>query len=430
MTAPPHRIGVPWDAPILFSQNGRHPLPESLVFDTDEFAFARTLQPQTPVSEMAMKQGMKRLRERLLAIGPPVTVADVDAFITSRDPASQVLMGGPMDLLFLHTGPMTLGQRPWVMHIESTLPMFEPFFGHFRTATIDLAATPGWHCVRHLIRAPECRGIFTHLERSRDDLPRLFRDEALAQKVHYAPLGIDLSPLVWRRAAEAIERKNAKGDDEEFVLLFTNSWHQDPESFYKRGGAETLVAFVGLLERQRNCRLILRTVLPDRIPAEIRAQIRSHPRVELYDEVLTTDALFDLLYRADFFLLPSANLHTISYLRAMATGAVILTTDVTAADEFVTDDQNGIVLPGRRGVCYWHDEENGLLREDLEPLRETNQKLAAELAAVLEALFTNRERRNRLRDNARRAVETRHGLGPWRAGFHAMLRAALPPPRA
>lgn len=425
-----HRIGVPWDAPVFKLSNSQHPLPRSLIEDSSEFEFRADLAPVTAESLAAAQRNADMLR---VVLRNSVAGADsraIDDFIASRDVASQAAMSGPSDVLFLHTTPMTFGDRPWVIHVESTLPLFEPFFGHFRTWDIDLDATPAWRFVRHLLRAPACRAIFTHLRRTASDLPLLFRDEALAGKIHYAPLGLELPVEIARAADHAIDRKNAKSSDDEFTFLFTNSWHQDPDSFTKRGGLSAVLGFISLLERRPNCRLVLRSALPPRLDSELVRMICSHPRIEIIDRMLSDAELYDLVLQADGFLLPSANLHTISLLRAMGMGAVIVATDAVGVDEFVADGDNAIVIQARNGVTYREDREQGLLRERVEPLNLLDMPLAVNIGMALERLIVDRELRNGLRMRARRGLAERHRMEPWRDGFHAMLRKALSPTQA
>ena len=426
MSGPPYTVGVPWGAPVFARYNGQHPLPRSLIVDTPEFAFSPALQERTEATRHRVEAAAQAFRAAMRAGG--LRDGDIDAFIASRGPDSQEMMSGPMDLLFLHTAPLTLGQAPWVVHVESTLPMFEPFFGHFRTRHIDLDADPTWNMVRHLVRAPECRGILTHVKRTAEDLPVLFRDETLAAKVHYVPLGLEM-PDEMRLAAEAaVARKNAKAPSDDVVFLFTNSWHQDPDNFAKRGGIEVIVAFLTLLMRRPNCRLILRTALPDHLDPAVREVVRGHPRIEVYEDVVPDAMLYDLLVRADVFLIPSMHLHTISMLRAMATGAVVVTSDAAGVDEFVTHGETAFVLPVWKDIFYWDDRARGLIREADALQRQTNGTLAANLVLVMEHLVANPELRTRVRSQAHRRVAEHHRLDPWREGFHKMLRAAVAGP--
>jgi glycosyltransferase involved in cell wall biosynthesis len=423
MSGPPYTIGVPWAAPVFADYNGQHPLPRSLIVDTAEFTFDSALQARTAATRGAVEQAADALRAAVRPTG--VREQDVDAFIASRSPESQEMMTGAMDLLFLHTAPLTLGQRPWALHIESILPMFEPFWGHFRTQHLDPDADPTLRIVRALVTAPNCRGILTHVKRTAEDLPVLFKAPDLAKKIHYAPLGLDMPADMWAASEAAVAAKNSKRPDDEVVFLFTNSWHQAADSFAKRGGIEVIVAFLTLLMRRPNCRLILRSLLPGYLDASLREHVRAHPRIEIYEDTIPDAALYDLLFRADVFLVPSMHLHTISMLRAMATGGVVVTTDAVAVEEFVTHGDTGFVLPAWKNVVYWDDRAHGLVREADASNRQTNGTLAANLLMSMEHLVVNPDLRVRLRANARAALMERHRLEPWRAKFHDMLRAAV-----
>jgi glycosyltransferase involved in cell wall biosynthesis len=423
---PPFTISVPWDAPVMASANGRHPLPASLIADTPEFRFDRALQPSTPKARAAVERDGFALRDELIALSRGALDATATgSFIDSRDPESQVAMGARGDLLFLHTAPLTLSRRPWVLHIETPLTLFEPYFGPFRTWDLELRRHPAYYMIRYLVRHPNCRGIFTHLMHTLDSLPRLFDDERLADKIHYAPPGLDLDPSAQRLAAAAVERKNARRRNDDFTVLFTNSWGGRGPGFFKRGGAEALMGFLALLPEFPRARLILRTALPESATPALVATLRSHPQVELHENAISDTKLCELLARADVFLLPSASLHTLSLLRAMAFGAVVVTTDVAAVEEFVAHDATGLILPMRHGVTWQYDAALGLLRERGAPLVGTNSELAAGVTGALRSLAEDPARAARLRQAARTRVELAHAITPWRDAFHTMLRTAL-----
>lgn len=423
--ASPHTISVPWDAQILREYNGRHPLPISLIKDTPEFKFTSQLSEGSEAVVRRIEAHVGEFFKHLSSTARTVSESDISNFIASRDLVSQVQMETPSDLLFLHTSPMTLGQRPWAIHVEMLLPMFEPYFGHLRTWDIDLNAQPAYHMIRQMVRHENCRGILTHLKSTRDALPVLFQDQSLASKVFYAPLGIDLSPDIHARAMDAIARKDQKTSADELVLMFTNSWHQMGDNFFKRGGMEVLKALFVLLEKNVKCRLILRTGLPEQLNDDFKQMLRRHPAIELYEQPVPDDKLFSLLERADVFLLPTAGLHTISVLRAMATGAIVISTDVISIEEFIENDVTGYILPGRRGVTYFEDKAKGLLRERSDPLKQIDEKIVASIATTLERLATDIDQRRRIRRAAKAHVVSKHSMGPWRDGFHTMLRLIL-----
>lgn len=427
---PPFTISIPWDAPAMVSANGRHPLPATLIADTPEFRFDRTLLPGSAASRAAVERDGFALRDELVELSRGAfNETMTGSFIDSRDPASQVAMGAPADLLFLHTTPLTLSRRPWALHVETPLTLFEPYFGPLRTWDVELRLHPVYYMVRYLLRHPHCRGIFTHLMHTLDALPRLFDDESLADKIHYAPPGLALDTAAQRLAATAMARKNARRAGDEFTILFTNSWGEQGPAFFKRGGTEALMGFLSLVQALPQARLILRTALPERASPDLVSTLRSHPRIELHEKTIFDAKMFELYARADVFLLPSAGLHTLSLLQAMAFGAVVVTTDVPAVEEFVTHSETGVILAARKGVTWRYDAPLGLLRERASPLVGANPALTAAVTGTLRELEADPARASRLRQAARSRVESMHTIGPWRDGFHMMLRAALRPAR-
>lgn len=418
MSATPLRIGVPWRAPALWQCNGDHPLPSSLIHDYRDCVFTPDLAPVDSGMKSAAASG-EILRRSLAAAAPDLSAAQIAELVASRLPESQAMMAAPCDLHFLHTAPMTFGARPWMLHFEENVTLFAPFVWHGRSANVAIREQPVYRLVKHLLEAPACRALFSHLRHSRDWLPTLFDSPPLAEKTHYVPLGIEFSPADTKLIAERqVARRGLSGT----TFLFTNSWLQNDSSFMLRGGADAVRAFAALAARYPDVRLILLSRLPtSQCGPDFAAVVRQTPNLHVIDYRVSDDALVELMMSADVFVLPSAGLHALSILRAMYCGMATIVSDAPGNDEFIADGETGIVVPGRRGKTAWYDEI-GFLHQTFESsFTGPSDDYAGKLFQAMEALHLNPDRRRQIGAAARRHVLAHHRIEDWRGGFERII---------
>lgn len=323
-------------------------------------------------------------------------------FLHTRHFQSQVQAPRDAGLIFLTSVPFTFGQRPWVIEIEDSTSLFFPFVQNGHTTNADLAASPYFAMVRAMLEADACRGIITHMRSTAESLPVLFRSEAIARKVTYAPLGVRLP-----------ERFQSHDSDDNVNLLFTNSWHQDPNSFYLRGGLDVLEAFWVLHARYPQVRLTLRSALPDLDEHYLR--IIQDGWVRVIDKFAPPERMDELNRESHVFLLPAARIHVVSVLQAMAYGQGVVVSDGWGMSEYVTHGETGVVIPGRAGKVSWIEQGTGVLREDYRPMYAADPEVVERLVAAVSELIEDRALRKRLGGNAREAVATRFTPERWNA---------------
>ena len=332
-------------------------------------------------------------------------------FLHSRDFASQVQLPRRSGLVFLTSVPYTYGQDPWVIEIEDSISLFNPFLHNGQTSKLKIADFPYRPILRKLLEADNCRGIITHVRSTAESLPTLFDSEIIGEKTSYLPLGVKL-PEHWQQH-----------QDEEYLdLVFTCSWHQYPESFYLRGGLEVLDAFDVLREWYPQLRLTLRTGLP-------RLSNRYHRILEkgwvrIVNRYLPPKEMDALLRKSHVFLLPAARIHVVSLLRAMAFGQVVVASDGWGIEEYIAHERNGLIVKGRYGKVSWMDEKTGLLREDYRPMHRSDLVVVQGLVEAISRVAEDRNLRRRLGRQARRDVETTYSLENWNRGLQAALDKA------
>lgn len=318
-------------------------------------------------------------------------------------------------LAFLPTWPYILGQVPWVIEIEDVITLFAPFIRNGHTSSIEICDTPFYPVVKALIESDSCRGIICHVKSTADSIPLLFKNQKLREKIVHVPLGIVKPPV-------PPERK--KQQDDVINILFTNSWHQDPTNFYLRGGLDLLEAFTILSSKYPNIRLILRTRLPSDLDGRYLSMIKENWRIKVMDQILSFDDMKKLMLKTDIYVLPSARVHVVSILEAMAYGIAVVVSDGWGIEEYVENGWNGIITRGRYGKCSWMDTD-GMLKEDYTHLFSTDPFVVDELVDSLSTLLEDQELRERLGQNGRRDVENKFSLNNWNKGLKRAFDQAL-----
>jgi glycosyltransferase involved in cell wall biosynthesis len=332
-------------------------------------------------------------------------------FAHSRHFQSQVLAPRGAELAFYTSVPYTYGQSPWVIEVEDPVTLFHPFVLNGYTAELDVRASPYFATVKALLEADNCRGIVTHMRSTADLLPTLFQSEIISRKVTYAPLGV-ARPREWQTHDE----------DGPVNVLFTNSWHQMPGSFFVRGGLDVLEAFDVLRRRYPQLRLTIRAQLP---PLEERYQrMLLDGWVRVIDRFLPAELMTELQRDSHIYLLPSARIHIVSVLQAMSYGQAVVASDGWGMEEYIEHGRNGLIVPGRAGRVTWTDREVGMLREDYRPMYATDKKVVEGLIESVSLLVERRAVRQRIGRAARADVETRFSLERWNAALKAAFDKA------
>jgi glycosyltransferase involved in cell wall biosynthesis len=243
-------------------------------------------------------------------------------------------------------------------------------------------------------------------------LPTLFQSNTVAAKTSYVPCGVRLPPATVAQAAT-----------DRLDLLFTCSWHQNPESFFLRGGLDVLRAFETIQERYPHVRLTLRTGLPKLKPRFRRVLEKCWVRI--IDRYLPDEEMDELMRSTHLLVLPAARIHVVSVLRAMAYGQVVVASDGWGFREYVEHNRNGMIVPGRYGKASWMDEETGMMREDYNRMLSSDSRVANGLIETISTLIEDHELRQRLGRQARRDVETRYNMENWNRGLKDALDHAV-----
>lgn len=420
------KVSLPWNLPMHAPTGSYHPLVLALAacqyegFNLEFTNPSKSPRLQKENYALIMQAYTDRI-EQLREIDPPPSFGHIFGYLKNRHLPSQLLTDATADITVLHTAPYTLGQTPWLLHIEMLITLFWPSIQYGATKNLDIRKHPDYAIVKAYLESDECLGIFTHVRRTYEGVPKLFRNPALREKVHYVPLGLYVSPKVKERVENGIAAKKAS---DKVRIFFSSSFNQDPNSFYSRGGLYVVHAFLEAAKMLPDIELVIRAPLPGNLRPYMYDEVLSHPRIHLISARLTDEQMIDLYLSADIFALPSYTLHCHSMLTAMYYGCACLVSDAPGYEEFLEDGVNAIMAKGRLGTVYQPDEDTGLIREFYATFNLFDPAYADEVTARLVDLCRDHELRRNLSDNARQHALQNFSVEAMQDAFGEVLNTA------
>jgi glycosyltransferase involved in cell wall biosynthesis len=330
-------------------------------------------------------------------------------FLRTRHFQSQVMLASRRGLLFLPSVPFTYGQNPWVIEIEDITTLFFPFLHNGHTGDVRMADSPYLPVVKTLLEADSCKAIITHMRSTAEMARTLFSSERISAKVHHVPLGVRLPPRYQRH----------RDGEDTINLLFINSWQNHASSFFVRGGLDVLGAFSILHRRYPNLRLTIRSALPP-LHAHYHRLLEAG-WVRVIDRFLPPEEMEALHAESHIYLLPAARIHIVSLLQAMSHGLAVVTSDGWGIEEYVTHGRNALVVKGRYGKVTLADEQEGILREQYDPMFTPDAGVVDGIVDAVSRLVEDRQLRRRLGETARADVSSKYSLEQWNRGLKAVF---------
>ena len=402
-------VAVPWNLPCYIPANGFHPLYEALFEDDEGLAF-HSFDEAKLAAQLASDLGLYRdFEARRARIAPTRRTLPSDLGRSFFDRVSASCLAAmeqvPGEVELHHTAPLGLGRRPFLLHCESFLPTFAPFFSHGRGCLPEAAAVQRYY--GELFRADSCLGILSHFQATLDQISAFFADARIDAKLARTPIGLPDAKLERLLALP----KPHPGRAPRF--LFTNSAHQNPASFLKRGGVASLLFARELLRSMPEARFVFRCARPE--GRECAGVALDHPALAWIDGYLSEEQQLRLFSEADFLLLPSLNVHSVTILQAMAAGAIPVVSDTHGPDHYVTDQRTGIVVAGVRDAVWRTDESYGVRVDDHQAAALLQPDLAGGMLRRVQALLAAPGAVQAMRDSARAEVRARFRGSAFRA---------------
>jgi len=137
---------------------------------------------------------------------------------------------------------------------------------------------------------------------------------------------------------------------EKIKLLFTGSANILGE-FVIKGGAETVDAFIALNNKYDFLELVIRSDMP----SETKTKLAHFDNVRIIDKIIPWAELEHEFQTADIFILPAHNTPWLAMLDAMSYELPVVTLDVWANSEIVTNGKTGLLSPKSRDLIYFDE---------------------------------------------------------------------------
>jgi len=244
-----------------------------------------------------------------------------------------------------------------------------------------------------------------------ESLPKLFNNISLKDKVFYIPMGVSLPNV---KAPSLVKN--------EIKILFSNSFHQNPNSFYLRGGLDVIESFAILKQKYPDISLTLRSSIPKLSDKHIK--ILQDYNVNVIDSFMSSDAWESCMNDHDIYMLPSARIHIVSLLQAMSHGLAVITSDGWGIEEYALHDKNSLIVRGRYGLVSWIDVNNGLLREDYSSMYQSCPPIVEQIVKYTSSLIDQPEKMQFIRTNARNCIKDTYSIENWNKGLKNALDIA------
>jgi glycosyltransferase involved in cell wall biosynthesis len=428
-------VAVPWNLPCYIGANGFHPLYRALFEDNqrlrfnsiDEIALARRLQ-----KDDRLYRALVARRERCTAELPDFLRQGSVAkrFVRHLSPSGMALAAEiPGDVELHHTSPLTAGNRPFVFHCESFLPIFQPFWsqGMGRLTNVDEVRA----FYERLFAAPTCLAIFSHIPSTLEQIRRFFRNPTIDAKLHNSRIGLCPSHLERLLGARRGEEGGAP------VFLFTSSAHQSPRTFSLRGGFAALLFAQRYLRAGRDGQFLFRSRRPPRadlhaagVDVDYLAAVEAQRKVLWLETFLPEHEQLRLFTLADFLLLPSVNLHSVTLMQALAAGAIPVVSDTFGPEHYVADGETGVVLHGMQQEAWRDDPETGILVDRHDLPERLDGELAEQAFNRITQLLDSPRTLAAMRARMRSAAQEKHSGRAFRDELTDSLLSLQGPARA
>ena len=299
---------IPWT--LAQYLNGAHPLILSVLDGLAGQVMIAGPQANATVDLSDFAEDYGRLADELRVL----TDVDRDTaqrFIATRYHLSDAL-APPNSIAFHHTILPSL-RHSSIVHFETPILFFWPEASHGKfSRDSSLVDHPFYPLISASLAHANVKKIVSHSTTGLRYLRGLFPNQVIQDKTAHIPL----MPFVQRSVERARQLPGGRPVPPTMGwrrLLFTNSFHGEPSSFWVRGGVTTLLAFQRVGE-EIPLELVIVGSIPDDLPQEVADILRS-PYVRHIPSAAESElqAYYD---SADVMLLPSVGLHENSHLDA------------------------------------------------------------------------------------------------------------------
>ena len=275
--------------------------------------------------------------------------------------------------------------------IEDYITLFFPHIHNGSNYEWDYNNCPWLDDYKTLFKKENFKGIVCHMKQTLDSISIIFgNDETINNKLYYLKLAYE-SPIT----------EFKKTNENKIILTFTNSFGGTENNFPLRGGNEVLLSFKNLIDKgYKNISLnLLGDIMVDETMLEWVSNCPFINRIP-YDEIIYgrrmyfENTIHNILQDTDIFLIPACRIHSMSVVRSLCYGNVVLGSDGWGFDEFLEEEFR---CEGQKNLSYI---ENGVLKEKYSLyLPIPNHQLIESIETKLTNLINNISEIDRIKKN-------------------------------
>lgn len=261
--------------------------------------------------------------------------------------------------------------RPHLVHFHNTFPLISPAAYHAaRREGVPVVQTLHnyrWFCCNAVffVNGKICEECLGKLVPWRGVVKRCYRGSRVESAAVATMIGAHKALGTWHNAiaiyiavSHASRAKLIEGGlDASRILVKPNFIYPDPGEGSGGGG---YCLYIGRLSAEKGLLTLLRAWRsPEHLPplrivgagpmeAAVEAAAAGNPNIQLLGQ-RTQEAVYDLLGRAEFLIVPSESFETFGRVavEAFAKGTPVLAANIGGLGEIVTDDENGLLFrPG------------------------------------------------------------------------------------
>ena len=243
---------------------------------------------------------------------------------------------------------------PHCIVIEDYITLFFPHIHNGSNYQFDYKTFGLLEEYRKAFESNSFRGIVCHMKQTLDSISTMFgNNDKINNKLFYLPLAYD-SPI------KQIKQTNS----EKIVLTFTNSFGGQKNNFPLRGGMECLLAYKELYESGYT-NLYLNLTGEIKLEEEPLQWFHDCENVKIYEpnivrherKMLTEETIHVILKETDIFLIPACRIHSMSVVKSLCYGNIVLGSNGWGFNEFLDEEFQ----------CYGQENssyiEDGILKE-------------------------------------------------------------------
>ncbi len=341
------KILTPWNASYFIPLNGFHPLYSELKVRALERAKGfRYIVPKSQISRFGLElldsqTDVYKSEVKSLSWANGLSAEDQDRFYDFFSLNEINYIGSlPGDVEFLHTSPITSGERDFIFHCESFAPIFMPFLmedGQLNCSNLEGVIS----CYRKLFKE-RCLAIISHNQDTIDKISQLFNDEKIDKLLVCKEISI------YRGCINKSVSKDTKAE----TFLFVLSAHQNMNNFVYRGGVVALKLAILLFESGQEFEFIFRCQKPNDtffvkygIDLQLISEAESAGSIVWIEKRLSDCQMDRLIEHSDFLLLVSSHLHSVSILSALQYGVIPIVSNIDECRIYL-NEQNAIFVDG------------------------------------------------------------------------------------